>query len=329
MNSLIVDCLQHPNPARERYLEWQAGGVGCVHVTLSIWENARETLSVIGRWNRQFAEHSDLIAHAKTAEDIEAIAASGRTAVLFGFQNMTAFEDDIDLVEIFHSLGVRIVLLTYNTQNSVAAGCWEDDSLGVTPFFGKNVIREMNRHGILVDISHSNIKSGWDALEISERPIAITHANPSEYVGFDIELNRRNKPTDLIKAVTDAGGVIGLGMYPKIMKGGSDSTLDDFCNMVEWSVERFGIDAVAFGTDFYDGWPQENITWWRAGRWARESPLEIPSVFSEWPQWFRSPADFPGVLQALRDRGFSDDDVTKIAGGNWLRLFRESFGPQV
>ena len=98
--------------------------------------------------------------------------------------------------------------------------------------------------------------------------------------------------------------------------------------MVDWSAERFGIDSIAFGTDFYDGWPVENITWWRAGRWARQSPLNIPSTFSEWPDWFRSPADFPGVLQGLRDKGFTDEDVAKIAGGNWLRLFRESFGSQ-
>ncbi len=324
---LLIDALQASKPSRDRFLEWREGGIDCVHITLAVWENARETLSVIGTWNRLFAANGDLIALATSAEEIEAISTSGRTAVIFGFQNASPLEDDIDLVQIFHSLGVRIIQLTYNVQNHVASGCWEDDDQGISQFYGRNVVREMNAVGMLIDISHCNEKTCFDAVQYSERPIAITHANPSEFVGFDIELNRRNMPTDLIKAVAEGGGVIGLSMYPKIMRGGSNSTLDDYCEMIEWTVERAGIDAVAFGTDFNTGHPVEAVTWWRAGRWARESPLKAPSVFSPWPEWFQSPTAFPGIIDALRGRGFSDVDVRKIAGENWLRLFRESFVP--
>ncbi len=324
---LVIDALQASKPSRERFLEWRQGSVGCVHVTLAIWENARETLSVIGNWNRLFAANADLVALATSAADIEAVHASGRTAVVFGFQNTSPLEDDIDLIQIFHSLGVRIIQLTYNVQNNIASGCWEDDDHGISQFYGRNVIREMNAVGMLIDISHCGEKTGFDAVELSERPIAITHGNPSAFVGPDIELNRRNKSTDLVNAVTEAGGVIGLSMYPKIMRGGSSATLDDFCDMVEWTAERMGIDTVAVGTDFYTGHPVEIVTWWRAGRWARESPLKAPSEFSPWPDWFRSPADFPRVIDALGRRGFSDEDVRKVAGGNWLRLFRDSFGP--
>ncbi len=324
---LVIDALQASKPSRERFLEWRQGSVGCVHVTLAIWENARETLSVIGNWNRLFAANADLVALATSAADIEAVHASGRTAVVFGFQNTSPLEDDIDLIQIFHSLGVRIIQLTYNVQNNIASGCWEDDDHGISRFYGRNVIREMNAVGMLIDISHCGEKTGFDAVELSERPIAITHGNPSAFVGPDIELNRRNKSTDLLKAVTEAGGVIGLSMYPKIMRGGSNATLDDFCDMVAWTAERIGIDAVALGTDFYTGYPVEIVTWWRAGRWARESPLKAPSEFSPWPDWFRSPADLPGVIDALRRRGFSEADVRKVAGGNWLRLFGDSFGP--
>ena len=324
---LLIDCLQVSKPSRERFEEWRRGGVDCVHVTLSIWENTRETLSTIGKWNRIFADNSDLIAQANSADDIERIAASGRTAVIFGCQNASLFEDDIDLVGIFHKLGMRFVQLTYNVQNNIGSGCWEDDDHGVSQFFGRNVIREMNAHGMLIDISHCGLKTSFDAAEISERPISITHANPSEFVGFDIELNRRNKPTELIKLVVEKGGVIGLSLYPKIMREGSNATLNDFCDMVEWTVEKFGIDAVGFGTDYYTGYSEESIVWWRAGRWARESPLKVPNKFSPWPDWFQSPGDFPGLLAGLRNRSFSDGDIAKIAGGNWLRLFRESFDP--
>ena len=324
--TLLIDALQYNKPERARFEEWHAGGVGCVHVTLAIWENARETLTAIGQWNRLLEQNADLIALAKSAEDIERIAASGRTAIVYGFQDTSPFEDDIELVEIFHQLGVRIAQLTYNVQNRVASGCWEPDECGVSKFFGKGVIAEMNRLGMLVDVSHCTERTCFDAIEYSSRPIAITHANPQEFVGTDIELNRRNKSTPLLKRLAETGGVIGLSMYPKIMKGGSNCTLDTFLEMVSWTVDLIGIDHVGMGTDFYDGWPVSQIKWWRAGRWARESAVPIKG-FSEWPSWFRSPVDFPNILGGLETRGFSSADIAKIAGGNWLRLFRESFGP--
>src|SRR5437763_909713 len=118
---LLIDALQYSNPERKRFEEWKAGGVGCVHVTLAIWESARETLSVIGQWNRLLEQNADLIGLATSAGDIEEIAASGRTAVVYGFQDTSPFEDDIELVEVFHQLGVRITQLTYNVQNRVAS----------------------------------------------------------------------------------------------------------------------------------------------------------------------------------------------------------------
>jgi len=322
----VIDALQFNKPERVRFEEWRAGGLGCVHVTVAIWESARETLSKLGEWNRLFEANADLIAPARSGEDIEAVAASGRTAVVFGFQDTSPFEDDIELVEIFHTLGIRVAQLTYNVQNRVASGCWEDDDQGVSKFFGRNVIREMNRLGMLVDISHCNARSSMDAVELSSRPIAVTHANPSEFVGSDIELNRRNKTTELIRKLADRGGVIGLSNYPKIMRGGSDCTLETFVDMIAWTVDLVGVDAVGFGTDFYDGWPVSEIKWWRAGRWARESAVPIVG-FSDWPAWFKSSADFPNIVAAMEKRGFSSEEVAKVAGGNWLRLFRESFVP--
>ena len=323
---LIIDALQYNNPERARFEEWRDGGVGCVHVTLAIWENARETLTAIGQWNRHFEEHADLIALATTAEEIEEIAASGRTAVVYGFQDTSPFEDDIELIEIFHQLGVRIAQLTYNVQNRVASGCWEPDELGVSKFFGRNVIEEMNRLGMVVDVSHCTEQTCFDAIEYSSRPIAVTHANPQEFVGTDIELNRRNKSTELIRKLAETGGVIGLSNYPKIMKDGSNCTLDTFLDMMAWTVDLVGADTVGLGTDFYDGWPESQIKWWRAGRWARESA--IPSKgFSDWPAWFRNSRDFPNIIEGMQKRGFSQAEIEKIVGGNWLRFFRDGFKP--
>jgi microsomal dipeptidase-like Zn-dependent dipeptidase len=326
-STLIVDAMQYNKPERVRFEEWRAGGIGCVHVTVAIWEGARETLSVLGEWNRLLDANSDLIALATTADEIEKIAKSGRTAIIYGFQDTSPLEDDIELFEIFHKLGVRIVQLTYNVQNRIASGCWEQHDHGVSQFFGRNAIKEMNRLGILVDVSHCGERSSLDAIEYSSRPIAVTHANPAEFVGSDIELNRRNKSTTLIKRLAERGGVIGLSMYPKIMRGGSRCTLDTFMDMIAWTVDQIGTDAVAFGTDYYNGWPESEIKWWRAGRWSRESAVPIQG-FSTWPEWFRSPVDFPNLIEGLRKRGFHANEILKIAGGNWLRLFRESFVPK-
>lgn len=323
---LVVDAMQCSRPERQRFVEWREGGLGCVHVTVSIWESARETLSKLGEWNRMFEEHADLIGLARSAAEIRQIVASGRTAVVFGFQDTSPFEDDIELIEIFWSLGVRIAQLTYNVQNRIASGCWEPDDQGVSGFFGRGVIAEMNRVGMIVDVSHCTHRTCFDAIEYSSRPIAVTHANPSEFVGTDIELNRRNKSTALLKALAGTGGVIGLSMYPKIMKDGSAATLDTFVDMVRWTVDLIGIDAVGFGSDFYTGWPDSVLKWWRAGRWARESAIPLRG-FSAWPAWFSSPSAYPMIVERLAQRGFSADEVAKIAGGNWMRLFGDGFQP--
>ena len=187
-------------------------------------ENARETLTTLGQWNRLLEDNTDLIALATSAQEIEAIAASNRIAIIFGFQDTSPFEDDIELVEIFHRLGIRIVQLTYNVQNRVAAGCWEPDEAGLSKFYGKNIVREMNKLGMLIDVSHCTERTCFDAIEFSSRPIAITHANPAEFVGSDIELNRRNKSSPLLKSLAARGGVLGLSMYPKIMRDGSTAS---------------------------------------------------------------------------------------------------------
>jgi microsomal dipeptidase-like Zn-dependent dipeptidase len=323
---LLIDALQYSKPERARFEEWRDGRIGCVHVTLAIWEGARETLTKIGEWNRLLDDNADLIALATTAEEIETVAASGRTAILFGFQDTSPFEDDIELFQIFHRLGVRIVQLTYNVQNRIASGCWEPDDQGVSTFFGRQAIVEMNRLGLLIDVSHCTERTCFDAIEYSSRPIAVTHANPSEFVGTDIELARRNKSTAFLKRLSERGGMLGLSMYPKIMRGGSNCSLDEFLDMIAWTVDLIGVDSVGFGTDFYTGWPEGIIKWWRAGRWSRESAVPIRG-FSDWPTWFRSPTDYLHLVENLERRGFNAEERAKLAGGNWLRMFRDAFKP--
>jgi microsomal dipeptidase-like Zn-dependent dipeptidase len=139
----------------------------------------------------------------ETTKDIEKANSEKKTAIFFGFQNCSPIEDDINLVEKVHDLGCRFMQLTYNNQSLLATGCYEKIDSGVTNF-GREAIKEMNRVGVVVDMSHSAEKSTFDAIELSEKPIAITHANPAFW-----HAAKRNKSNDLLKTLSESGGMLG------------------------------------------------------------------------------------------------------------------------
>jgi membrane dipeptidase len=319
---LRIDGLEYSIWSRERFVEWRDGGLDAVHVTLAIWETARETLGVVGQWERHFRDNSDLIVQARTPADILAAKESGRTAVILGLQNTTPFEDDLDLVGAFYAAGIRIAQLTYNIQNSAGSGCWEANDSGLSTHYGRHLIREMNQLGMLVDISHCGEKTCFDTIEVSETPVALTHGNPREFVGTSVELAMRNRSTKLITALTEAGGMIGLSMYPRIAPDGNNCTLKRFCEMVDWTASLVGVEHVGIGSDLYLGHEPDVLNWWRMGRWSRELAVPI-SGLPVFPDWMRTPAQFSGIKDGLRAQGFDDAECGAILGGNFMRLFEK------
>ena len=177
MSAPLIDCLQYANFSEKIFREMRAGKVDAVHVTIAYHESFREMILNLEQWNRWFELYPDLIFKGETGDDVRRAQTEGRTAIFFGFQNPSPIEDDIGLIEICHTLGIRFMQLTYNNQSLLATGCYEDDDTGVTRF-GKQAIKEMNRVGMVVDMSHSADRSTLEAIDMSERPIAITHANP-------------------------------------------------------------------------------------------------------------------------------------------------------
>ena len=133
--------------------------------------------------------------------------------------------------------------LTYNNQSLLATGCYEKVDSGVTNF-GREAIREMNRVGVVVDMSHSAEKSTFDAIEFSEKPIAITHANPSFW-----HPAKRNKSNDLLKKLSESGGMLGLSLYPHHLKDNTNCTLESFCEMVAKTAEIINIKQIGIGSD--------------------------------------------------------------------------------
>jgi len=314
---LTIDGLQYSNWSREIFEQMHAGGVSAVHATLVYHENTRETLSRFGDWNRRFEQHSDLIMPVYEVEDIRRAQESNRVGVFFGAQNCSPIEDDIDMIEVMRRLGLMIMQLTYNNQSLLAAGCYEAEDSGVSRF-GRQTIAEMNRVGMIIDMSHSSERSTLDAIELSSRPVIISHANPASF-----HPAKRNKSDTVLKAIAESGGLLGFSVYPFHLKDGPDCTLESFCNMVADTAELMGVDHIGIGTDLCQGQPQSVLDWMRNGRWSKEMDFgEGNKNNAGWPRplsWFKDNRDFPAIIEGLRRKGFSEGEVEKIMGLNWLR----------
>ena len=323
---VVIDALQYVNWDRELFEEVRAGGIDAVHVTIAYWENTKETLENIGQWHRRFRTFSDLIMPVHQASDILEAKRQGKVGIIFGFQNCSPIEDDLKMVQILHELGVRIMQLTYNNQSLLGAGCYEDNDAGITRF-GKEVIREMNRVGMIIDMSHSGERSTLEAIELSERPIAITHANPSFF-----HEALRNKSDRVLKALGESGGMFGFSLYPFHLKNGADCTLQEFCEMIARTAEMVGIDRLGIGSDLCKKWDYSTLEWMRSGRWTADVDYgEGSAQNAEWPQqpsWFEGSGDIMNIADGLKQVGFREEDVAKVMGGNWLRFFEDGFAPK-
>ena len=322
---ILIDGCQYANWSEKIFREIHEGGVSAVHVTICYHEDFRETVVNMADWNRMFERFPDLIVPGRTADDVRRAHADGRTAIVFGFQNCSPIEDDIGLVEICYQLGARFMQLTYNNQSLLATGCYEENDTGVTRM-GRQVIAEMNRVGLVVDMSHSGERSTLEAIEISDRPITITHANPSFWYPA-----LRNKSDDVLKALGKSGGMLGFSLYPHHLKDKSDCTVESFCDMVARTADLMGIDHIGLGSDLCQDQPDSVVEWMRVGRWTKDIDYGEGSAgdagFPPMPSWFGGNLDFGNIANGLRAHGFADADVEKVMGGNWLRFFEESFGP--
>ncbi|HYF20731.1 MAG TPA: membrane dipeptidase [Ramlibacter sp.] len=327
---LVVDGLTMPTLDRRWFEEWHEARLACVNMTVSVWENATETLALLARWREVIRASSDLVACATSVEEIRRIAASGRTAIVFGFQNTAPVEHNLDLFGTFRQLGVCIMQLTYNLQNYIGCGYWEEKDSGISSRFGRKAIAEMNDTGILIDLSHCGERTTLEAIERSARPVAITHANPREFVGSPVYGSGRLKTTEAIVALARRGGVLGLTPNRNMTQHGAATTLEQFGDMVCWTVDKLGIDAVALGTDYCPGHPKQVRTWWRYARWSRESaPAEQMQVAPHegWSPWMTTQAGLHNVARELQRRGFDEPSIDKVMGGNWMRLFEQTFQP--
>ncbi len=315
-----IDNLQYCKWSREIFEINNKAGLNAVHVTLVYHEDYDELQQRIQEWNKHFEENEDLIFLGDNYNDIIKAKEENKTAIFFGFQNCSPIEDDIGLIEKVHSQGCRFMQLTYNNQSLLATGCYEKNDSGVTNF-GKEAIKEMNRVGVVVDMSHSAEKSTLDAIEISQKPIAITHANPT----FWFEA-KRNKSTELLKVLSDSGGMLGLSLYAHHLKDGTNCKIENFCEMVARTVEIMGIDNVGIGSDLCLNQPDSVVDWMRNGTWSKsknfgEGSKDNPG-FPKQPDWFLDARGFNNINAELKKKGFHEEEINKILGNNWFNFYK-------
>ena len=315
-----IDNLQYCNWSRKIFEINNEAGLNAVHVTIVYHEDFRELQVVINSWSKHFKDNSDLIFLGRNFKDIEKAKKENKTAIFFGFQNCSPIEDDIGLIEKVHQQGCLFMQLTYNNQSLLATGCYEENDSGVTNF-GREAIKEMNRVGVVIDMSHSAERSTLDAIEISEKPIAITHANPNFW-----HKAKRNKSKDLLKALSDSNGMLGLSLYPHHLKDGNKCTLESFCEMTARTAEITGVKNIGIGSDLCLNQPNSVVEWMRNGTWTKtksygEGSKNKPG-FPNQPDWFLDSRGFKNLEIGLKKTGFKEEEVNGILGNNWYNFYK-------
>ncbi len=322
-NQIIIDGLEYCNWNRAIFEDLLKGGVTAVHATLVYWENTEESFNKIKEWNKRFFEYKDLICHAKTTDDILQAKKNNKVAILFGFQNSAPIANDISLVESFFEKGLRFMQLTYNNQSPLGGGCFESNDSGVSRF-GKEVIEEMNRLGMIVDLSHAGKRTCLDAIKFSSMPVAISHANP---ISFHKSI--RNIEDDVLIELSKRNGFIGLSLYPYHLKNLGECKIEDFCLMIKKLINLIGIEHIGIGSDLCKNWPDEVVMWMRNGKWTKKIDYgESTSKNIKWPKqpsWFTKGSDLKNIFESLVKNGLSEDQAFKIMGINWLNFMKNHF----
>ncbi len=309
---IVFDGLNVSNWSLSVFEDMRAGGLTCANCTCSIWEDFQATMGNIAAWKRWFRDHADLLLPVFSTEDIGRAKREGRTGIILGFQNTSAFEDQIGYVQLFKELGVGIVQLTYNTQNLVGSGCYESTDSGLSDF-GREIVGEMNRVGIMCDLSHVGATTSRDTILASTKPVCYSHCLPS-----GLKAHPRNKSDEEMRFMADHGGFIGVTMFPAFLKKGIHSTVDDYVEAIDYVVNLAGEDCVGFGTDFTQGYGPEFFEWLTHDKGYARRLTDFGEIVN--PEGLRTIGEYPNLTAAMGRAGWPEQKIRKIMGGNWVRV---------
>ena len=318
--SVVVDGLEVANWGREVFEDMHAAGITAANCTCCIWEGFEATMANVAAFKRWFRENDDIVRPVYSVRDIEAAKQEGRVGVILGWQNASGIEDKLYFLELFKELGVGIIQLAYNTQNFVGAGCYESSDAGLSDF-GRDAVAEMNRVGILVDLSHVGAATTRDAIASSTKPVVFSHTCPAA-----LHAHPRNKTDEEMRSVAERGGLVGVTPFPWFLKAGAAATLDDYVEALEHTVNVVGEDHVGIGTDFTDGHPEEFFEWILRdkGYGRRLVPETAKTVVGlAFPRGITGIRDFPKIAERLESRRWPDERIRKVLGSNWCRVLGE------
>ncbi|MEO6984941.1 MAG: dipeptidase [Paralcaligenes sp.] len=314
-DSLVIDGLIVANWTRAVFEDMRRAGLSAANCTVSVWEGFQDTVNNIARMKVQIRDNSDLLTLVRTTHDITLARQTGKTGIVLGFQNAQAFEDNLGYIDAFWDMGVRVVQLTYNTQNLLGTGCYERD--GGLSGFGHEAVAEMNRVGMLIDLSHVGAVTAREAITASRQPVCYSHCLPS-----GLKAHPRNKSDEDLRFIAEHGGFIGITMFPPFMGAGANATVDDYVAAIDYVIGLAGEDNVGIGTDFTQGHDAAFFDWITLdkGRHRRLTNHSAETTITS-PAGLSTIGELPNLTIAMERAGWRESRVRKVLGQNWMDLF--------
>lgn len=307
--SIVIDALNASIMDEEYFRKMRLGGVIATNYTVAMNLNLSETVKRIAQMYRRI-ESSEVATLIERTADIKEAKKEGKVGIILGFQNVDPLEGDLDLLSVYHRLGIRIIQLTYHFKNVCGDGCKEPTNSGLS-LFGKELIGAMNDLGMVVDLAHLGERTELEAIEISRHPVISSHSNV-----YSRKPTYQNKKDEMIQALAEKGGVIGITALPRMLE--PNPTLDTLLDHIDYVVQLVGVDNVGVGLDLIEGWTDSPF--------HRKMLIEIDGGIYDYPQEIDTVAKFPNITRGLVSRGYSDHEIEKILGGNFLRVFEEVIG---
>lgn len=318
-DAIVFDGLIISKWGRDVFEDMHRAGITAANCTCSTWENFSGTMQNLVQWNRWFRDNGDIITQVHHVDDIARAKRENKVGIVLGWQNTSAIEDQLGYLEIFRDLGVKVMQLTYNTQNYSGSGCRESRDNGLSDF-GRDVVTEMNRLGVLCDLSHVGPRTTEEVIAFSRRPVAFTHVCPAA-----LKENPRNKSDELLKLIDSRGGFVGITVYPWFLKRGNDSTIEDFVEAIEYVIGLIGEERVGYGTDFTQGYGEDFLDY--IGSDKGYGRRVVPKSAAVFPKGLEKISDTPNITATMLARGWPEARIRKVMGENWVRFLGESWEP--
>ncbi|MGQ9647487.1 MAG: dipeptidase [Thermodesulfobacteriota bacterium] len=311
-SSIVIDhaCpLVQPDMDDNYVKKLQEGGITVAMSTVASNDQFRSAIDKIIAFYERF-ENDNRLLFVTQVNDIYRAKKEGKVGVGFHFQNSRPIEYEAELLDVFYKLGVRVIQLTYNEKNMVGDGCTELTDCGLSKF-GKKIIERMNKLGMVVDLSHVGFKTSMEAMEVSKDPVIFSHSN-----AWQVCPSKRNLKDEQIKALAKKKGVIGMNIYPGFVKK-NNPTLNDLLDHVDYIADLVGTDYIGIGFDFSTPGDLKSYKYWG---YEPDTYLIPPWTH---PKNIEDISKAPNFTKGLVSRGYSEQDIKKILGENFIRVFKE------